>query len=334
MNTGPLTGVSVVMPVLNEERHLRSAVAQILQQKVSVPLEVVLAIGPSIDATAQIAAELAASDQRIVVVENPSGKTPSALNLAIAAAKFEVIVRVDGHAILTADYIQTALEVLTQTNADVVGGVMAADGISKFEIAVAAAMRSVLGVGPASFHTGGKAGPAPTVYLGVFRREALDRVGGYDESFIRAQDWEMNYRIRKTGGLIWFDPKLEVTYRPRSTIKALAKQYFEYGRWRKEVARTYPETKSLRYLAPPLTVLALIFSLLGLVIGFMAGFAYYTVFLIPIIGYLSLILSGALVIFNKQHLLSLLWQPVVLLIMHMSWGIGFLTSPRNLRAPK
>jgi succinoglycan biosynthesis protein ExoA len=334
MNTGPLTGVSVVMPVLNEEKHLRSAVAKILEQKVSVPLQVVLAIGPSVDATAQIAAELAASDDRIVVVENPSGKTPSALNLAIARAKYEVIVRVDGHAILTANYIQTALEVLAQTKADVVGGVMAAAGISKFEIAVAAAMRSVLGVGPASFHTGGKAGPAPTVYLGVFKREALERVGGYDESFIRAQDWELNYRIRKTGGLIWFDPRLEVTYRPRSTVKALAKQYFEYGRWRKEVARTYPETKSLRYLAPPFTVLALIFSMLGLVTGYLTGFALYQVFFIPIIGYLSLIFIGALVIFNKQKLFTVLWQPVVLLIMHMSWGVGFLTSPRNLRAQK
>ena len=201
MNTGPLTGVSVVMPVLNEAKYLNQAVSEILNQQVSVPIEVVLAVSPSMDETALIAAELAAADPRVVVVANPSGKTPAALNLAIAKAKFEVIVRVDGHAILTENYIQTAITVLQETNADVVGGVMAAAGVSRFEVAVAAAMRSVLGVGPASFHTGGGAGPALTVYLGVFRRAALERVGGYDESFIRAQDWELNYRIRQSGGI-------------------------------------------------------------------------------------------------------------------------------------
>lgn len=331
MNTGPLTGVSVVMPVLNEAKYLNQAVSEILNQQVSVPIEVVLAVGPSTDETALIAAELAAADPRVVVVANPSGKTPAALNLAIAKAKFEVIVRVDGHAILTENYIQTAITVLQETNADVVGGVMAAAGVSRFEVAVAAAMRSVLGVGPASFHTGGGAGPALTVYLGVFRRTALERVGGYDESFIRAQDWELNYRIRQSGGLIWFDPRLEVTYRPRSTIKALAKQYFNYGKWRREVARTYPETKSLRYLAPPLTLLALLSSAGLLITSYVLGAGFYLIFLVPIAGYLSLILTGSVLIFNKKHLSSLLWQPLVLLTMHMCWGAGFLTSPKNLR---
>jgi glycosyltransferase involved in cell wall biosynthesis len=332
MNTGPLTGVSVVMPVLNEAKYLSQAVSQILNQQVSVPIEVVLAVGPSTDETELIAAELAAADNRVVVVANPTGKTPAALNLAIAIAKFDVIVRVDGHAILPTNYIQTAIDVLQKTNADVVGGVMAAAGVSNFEVAVAAAMRSALGVGSASFHTGGDAGPALTVYLGVFRRSALDRVGGYDESFIRAQDWELNYRIRQSGGLIWFDPRLEVTYRPRSTVKALAKQYFNYGKWRREVARTYPATKSLRYLAPPLTVLALISSAALLVLNSILDADFSLVLLAPIAGYLSLILIGSVVIFNKKHFMSLLWQPVVLLTMHMCWGAGFLTSPKNLRA--
>ena len=79
-------------------------------------------------------------------------------------------------------------------------------------------------MGAASFHPGGQEGPALTVYLGAFRREALDRVGGYDEAYVRAQDWEMNHRIRGSGGLIWFTPGMEVTYRPRSTVKALASQ--------------------------------------------------------------------------------------------------------------
>ena len=332
MNTGPLTGVSVVMPVLNEAKHLSAAVAEILAQQVSVSIELVLALGPSTDQTNQIAEKLAQADSRIKLVTNPTGKTAAALNLAIAQSKYEVIVRVDGHSLLTPNYIQIALNVLAETGADVVGGVMAATGRTRFEKAVAAAMRSALGVGPARFHTGGGAGETKTVYLGVFKRSAIDRVGGYDETFIRAQDWEMNYRIRQTGGKVWFDPRLEVTYRPRSSIKLLAKQYFEYGRWRREVARTYPETKSLRYLAPPVTVSALLTSILLLLVTTAFGLGWAWLFFVPIAGYLSLILVGSILIFNKKDLLTLLWQPIVLLTMHMSWGVGFLTSPRNLRA--
>ena len=332
MNTGPLTGVSVVMPVLNEAKHLSAAVTEILAQQVSVPIELVLALGPSTDQTNQIAEKLAQADSRIKLVTNPTGKTAAALNLAIAQSKYEVIVRVDGHSLLTPNYIQIALNVLAETDADVVGGVMAATGRTRFEKAVAAAMRSALGVGPARFHTGGGAGETKTVYLGVFKRSAIDRVGGYDETFIRAQDWEMNYRIRQTGGKVWFDPRLEVTYRPRSSIKLLAKQYFEYGRWRREVARTYPETKSLRYLAPPVTVSALLTSILLLLVTTAFGLGWAWLFFVPIAGYLSLILVGSILIFNKKDLLTLLWQPIVLLTMHMSWGVGFLTSPRNLRA--
>ncbi len=332
MNTGPLTGVSVVMPVLNEAKHLSAAVTEILAQQVSVPIELVLALGPSIDQTNEIAAQLAQADSRIKLVSNPTGKTAAALNLAIAQSKYSVIVRVDGHSLLTPNYIQIALNVLAETDADVVGGVMAATGRTRFEKAVAAGMRSALGVGPARFHTGGGAGETKTVYLGVFKRSAIDRVGGYDETFIRAQDWEMNYRIRKTGGKVWFDPRLEVTYRPRSSVRALAKQYFEYGRWRREVARTYPETKSLRYLAPPLTVSALLISMVLLLVSTALGQTWSWIFFVPIAGYLSLILVGSILIFNKKNLLTLLWQPVVLLTMHMSWGVGFLTSPRNLRA--
>jgi glycosyltransferase involved in cell wall biosynthesis len=320
------------MPVLNEAKHLSAAVAEILAQQVSVPIELVLALGPSTDQTNQIAEKLAQADSRIKLVTNPTGKTAAALNLAIAQSKYEVIVRVDGHSLLTPNYIQIALNVLAETGADVVGGVMAATGRTRFEKAVAAAMRSALGVGPARFHTGGGAGETKTVYLGVFKRSAIDRVGGYDETFIRAQDWEMNYRIRQTGGKVWFDPRLEVTYRPRSSIKLLAKQYFEYGRWRREVARTYPETKSLRYLAPPVTVSALLTSILLLLVTTAFGLGWAWLFFVPIAGYLSLILVGSILIFNKKDLLTLLWQPIVLLTMHMSWGVGFLTSPRNLRA--
>ncbi|MGH3098634.1 MAG: glycosyltransferase family 2 protein, partial [Streptosporangiales bacterium] len=246
-------GVSVVMPVLNEERHLCAAVDGILGQDYTGEIEVVLAIGPSRDRTDEVAQELAA-DPRVRVIDNPDGHTPHGLNAAVREAKHDILVRVDGHSVLPADYVRTAVSVLEDTGADNVGGLMAAEGTTGLERAVACAMSSRLGVGSARFHTGGDAGPAETVYLGVFRRSALDRVGGYDETFHRAQDWEMNHRIRETGGVVWFTPQLRVAYRPRSSFAALARQYCSTGSWRWRVMMLHPETVSARYLAPPAAV--------------------------------------------------------------------------------
>lgn len=314
--------ISIVIPVLNEERHLREAVRQVLAQRYAGPIEVVLAIGPSQDRTQEVADAIAAEDPRVTVVPNPTGRTPNALNAAIGASRSGIIARVDGHAMLPEDYLQVAVETLEETGADNVGGVMAAEGVTPFEKAVARAMTSKIGVGGARFHTGGTAGPADTVYLGVFRREALERVGGYDEHFQRAQDWEMNHRIRETGGLVWFQPRMRVSYRPRPTVKALAQQYFHYGRWRRVVARTHEGTINLRYLAPPAAVLAIL-------AGLAVSPFFWPGLLIPA-GYLAAILAGSAVTGSGLPTASLVRLPLVYVAMHMSWGWGFLTSPKRL----
>ena len=312
------TAVSVVMPVLNERRHLREAVARVLEQDLDGDLELVLALGPSTDGTDAVAADLAAEDPRIRLVRNPTGRTPSALNAAVAASTHSVIARVDGHAVLPPGYLRTALAVLAQTGADNVGGIMDAQGVTDVERAIAAAMRSRLGVGSARFHTGGEAGPAETVYLGVFRRTALARVGGYDEHFARAQDWEMNHRIRSTGGTVWFTPELRVTYRPRADLKALARQYFQYGRWRRVVARRHAGTMSARYLAPPTLVAALAISL--------AVSPWLPVALMVPAGYAGALVLGSLALEPGLPWRSKAVLPAVLAVMHLSWGIGFVTS--------
>ena len=246
--------VSVIMTVVNEERHLAHAVDRLLAQDYPGELDIVIAVGPSKDRTRAVAQGIADANPHVSVVDNPSGKTPSGLNAAIGAGSGEVVVRIDGHAMVPADYVRTGVRILEETGADNVGGIMAAEGTTDFERAVARAMTSRFGVGGASFHVGGEPGPALTVYLGCFRRAALERVGGYDETMVRAQDWEMNLRIRQTGGVVWFTPEMHVTYRPRHTLRALARQYHDYGRWRREVARRHPDTLSLRYLAAPATV--------------------------------------------------------------------------------
>jgi glycosyltransferase involved in cell wall biosynthesis len=314
-------GISVILPVLNEQAHLEDSIRAILSQNYQGNFEVILALGPSADSTDRIARSLAAEDSRVKLVQNPSGRTAAGLNIALNTSTQEVVVRVDAHAEIPQDYLHLVVEILRETGAVNVGGVMGADGVTDFEMAVAAAMRSPFGVGGSRFHIGGKAGYVDTVYLGAFIRQAVVDAGGFDERFVRAQDWELNYRLRQNGGTIYFDPRLHVTYRPRSNYRKLAKQYFEYGRWRRVIARKYPQTINYRYLAPPL-------ALIGTFLSLLAGTIFDPSLYLPAATYLTFIAITPLFISkNLTH------YPLLLLIlptMHFSWGLGFLTSPRKL----
>ena len=317
----PKREISVILPVLNEEKYLEDAVKAILAQRYDGKIEVILAVAPSVDKTAEIAQRLHINDPRVVIVENPTGRTAAGLNLAIAQSNYSIIVRVDGHSNIPENYCQLVSEILESTGAVNVGGVMAAQGQSLFERSVARAMRSPLGVGASRFHTGGNAGEVDTVYLGAFRKEALIAIGGFDERFTRAQDWELNFRLRQAGGVVYFDPRLVVTYRPRSTVKALSRQYFEYGRWRRVVSRRHQGTINYRYLAPPFTVAATTISLL---LGWLISPVLFT----PALVYAVFILIASVLIGKSAG--EILCLPTILLTMHLSWGLGFLTSPKSL----
>jgi glycosyltransferase involved in cell wall biosynthesis len=316
----PHPSISVILPILNEEAHLKGAINSILSQDYQGKTEVILAVGPSHDRTLEIAQQLSQQDSRVVIVANPTGRTAAGLNLALKKSQSPVIVRVDGHAQIPNNYLSLVVEILNKTGAVNVGGVMAAVGTTPFENAVAGAMRSPLGVGASRFHTGGEAGVVDTVYLGAFRREALLEIGGFDERFTRAQDWELNFRLRENGGVVYFDPRLHVTYRPRSTVKALAKQYFEYGRWRRVVSRKHSGTINYRYLAPP-------FALVGFSVSLLAGFIAPILFTPAAIYALFVLLASIKIASNLREYFLLL---AVIPTMHFAWGAGFISSPKTL----
>ncbi len=317
----PEPKISVILPVLNESKYLEEAVNAILDQDFIGEFEIVLAVGPSHDGTENIAKALEKKDSRVVIVANPTGRTAAGLNCALAATRYSIIVRVDGHSKIPKNYLALAYEILKESSAVNVGGIMAAQGQSTFEKSVARAMRSPLGVGASRFHTGGGAGSVDTVYLGAFRKQALLAVGGFDERFTRAQDWELNFRLRAAGGTVYFDPRLVVTYRPRGSVKALAKQYFEYGRWRRVVSRRHEGTINYRYLAPPFTVL-------GVLASIVFGALVSPFLFIPALTYALFILAASARI--GKSLAEFVCLPLILLTMHMTWGIGFLTSPKSL----
>jgi succinoglycan biosynthesis protein ExoA len=320
--------VSVVMPVRNEERHLPASVAQILGQQYDGELELIIALGPSKDATERIAQELAASDGRIRLVQNPCGKTPAGLNAAVGSSNHDIIVRVDGHGLLLPGYVERAVLLLESTGAANVGGRMDAVGVTGFEQAVARAYSSKVGLGGGSFHVGGAEGPAESVYLGVFRREVLERLGGFDEHYQRAQDWELNHRIRQSGETVWFSPDLSVTYRPRSSWTELVRQFFHTGRWRREVIRQHPGTVSARYLAPPIVTAVIVAGVLAGVVAPVTGLPLLHAGWLAPLAYSAGVLLASFREGRELSWRARAWLPAVLATIHLSWGAGFVFGRR------
>jgi hypothetical protein len=216
--------------------------------------------------------------------------------------------------------VQRAVETLRRTGAANVGGVQRAAGTTDFEQAVADAMSSPFGTGDATFHYGGAEGPTDTVYLGVFDRTAIEQVGLYDERLLRNQDYELNIRLREAGGLVWFDPELSASYRPRSSLKDLARQYFDYGRWKRSVVRQHPRSVRWRQALPPAVTTAV-------VAGAIAGLAWRKALLLPA-GYLaSVAVAAAITGTSAERRARLL---AIFPTMHLSWGVGFLIGSAGL----
>lgn len=324
--TDETPGVSYVMPVLNEVAHIEAAVLSLVAQDYRGAFEVVLALGPSVDGTNDVIAALAAADPRIRRIDNDLGSTPGGLNAAIRASTFPVVIRVDAHSVLPTDYTRIAVSTLLRTGADNVGGIMEAKGETPFERAVARAYGARAGLGGTPHHVGGKEGPSETAYLGVFQRRRLVEVGMFDEGIKRGQDWELNRRLRATGGTVWFTPELRVTYRPRSSLRALVRQFVATGLWRGELARRYPASNSLRYLIPPLMVLGVtlgvVLGIIGLAtLGTPAGWLALAL-AVPAL-YLLFVILATIPVIGSDGVRSALWFLVVLPCIHFAWGIGF-----------
>ena len=176
---------------------------------------------------------------------------------------------------------------------------------------------SLLGAGDSRYKIGGRGGPTDMVYLGVFRREALEAVGGFDETIAHNQDYELNWRLRSAGGVVWLDPALEVRYHPRNSLMALSKQYFNYGRSKSVVLKRHPLSVRWRQLAPPALVLGLLVSAVSSLAG-----SWGLALILPVT-YLVVLALGACVLGVRKRDGAASLLPLVLATMHLSWGIGF-----------
>ena len=252
------------------------------------------------------------------VVPNPEGSAAAGLNQALAVATGEVVVRCDAHAVLPPDYVARAVDTLQRTGAANVGGQRRAVGDTFFERAAALAVTTLLGVGDARHHRGGREGPTDTVYLGTWRRETLDAVGGFNPHLQRNQDYELNWRLREASGTVWFDPALVVEYRPRGSLWGLAKQYFDYGRWKAAMLRQHPRSLRWRQLAAPTLVVGLLASLAAALLGHGVALLFPLAYLVALTAW-----SVAIGLARREPAALLL--PLALATMHLCWGVGALT---------
>ena len=311
--------MSVVVPVRDEvPAAIAEALASVAAQDYGGRIEVVVADGSGVPA---------AAPPGVRVVANPAGGAAAGLNAAVAAASHDIVVRCDGRCVLPPDYVRTAVRTLERTGAANVGGRQRPVGRTPFERAVALAMTTPLGAGDARYRLGGAAGPVDTVFLGVFRRAALEAAGGFDETLLKNQDYELNWRLRRAGGTVWFDPALGVAYRPRGSLAALARQYHGYGRWKRVVARRHPRSLRWRQLAAPLLALGLAASAAGAVAAAFAEPARGVLAVAAAAApgaYALVLLAGSAAVGARRRDRAALRLPLVLATMHLAWGSGFL----------
>jgi len=309
--TGPLPGVTVALPVLDEAAHIDCCLRSVLSQTYPRIVEILVVDGGSVDATREIASRFPG----VRVLENPGRRQSAGLNVALREARGDVLVRVDGRTTVAPDYVDRCVSALTQTGAALVGGPIEPDGTTWIERSVGAALTSTLGAGPARFrNTKAAADWTDIVYLGAARVDVLRRLGGYDEEFSTNEDGELLYRLSREGG-VWFDPTIRSTYRPRGSFLTFMRQYFTYGIGRAATVRKYPASLRPRQLAAPLLVL-------GLLSPWRRKVA---------LAYLAVVVSAAGAE-TREDPAAGAGMAVALPVMHLSWGVGFLVGwLRSLR---
>jgi succinoglycan biosynthesis protein ExoA len=306
--------VSVVIPALNEARYIESCLKSILAQEIDGELEVIVADGDSSDDTAAIARRLGAR-----VAANPGRSIPAGLNRGLELVRSEVFVRFDAHSEMAPGYLMACLRALAdERDAANVGGWCEPVAESPWGRAIGAALASPLGVGNARLwrkpRPGSSRHEVETVPFGCFRTSALREVAGWREDILANEDFELNYRLRRHGWRIVFDPQIRSIYRPRETYTKIVSQYWRYGRWKAIVLADAPRSLEPRQLAPP--------ALLAV----MGAAPFSRRLRLALLVYAGVIAAATL---NSRGG----WRTAPTLIsMHVAWGAGFLTEclTRNL----
>jgi succinoglycan biosynthesis protein ExoA len=321
--------VSVLTPVLDEAAGIRAAARTMLAQRFDGEIEFIFIDGRSRDGTAEEIRKLAANDRRVRLLDNPERRTPDALNLGLRAARGEFVARMDAHTLYPADYLALGVERLRRGDVEHVSGPQLPRGAGPWSRRAALALGCRLGTGGASFrHAGDRETEVRSGFTGVWRRETLERHGGWDDGWPINQDAELAARIAAEGGRLVCLPAMAADYIPRESLRALARQYFRYGLYRAKTSRRHPESMARSHLLPPAVVLAA------------AGAAaarppLRSLARAALASYAAVLCVNALAAAARGdgEARDAAWLPVVLVAMHLPWGAGFLLGAARFGPP-
>jgi len=314
--------ITLILPVRNEGKYIRQCLDAILTQDYPLDkMEILVADGMSTDETRSIVKQYQETYPQVRLIDNPGKIVPTGMNIALRRAKGEIIIRVDGHCMIAPDYVRKCVEYLGDESVAGVGGPMETIGEDEISRTIAIAMSSPFGVGNSTFRTvSGKSMFVDTVPFPAFRRETIDRVGMYDEELVRNQDDEYSYRVRELGGKLLLAADVRSRYFSRGSLKSLWKQYFQYGFYKVRVLQKHPHQMSIRQFVPPVFVMSVVIALLLTII-----FPWGWIMLALITGsYLAANLTASILTAAKKGWKRLRLLPVTFVILHLSYGFGFI----------
>lgn len=322
MDSHTLPYVTVVVPCRNEKAHVGSFLKSLALQDYSPDrFEVIIADGMSDDGTRQVLEDHSRQNPHLRVIDNHKLQVPAGLNVAIGAARGNVILRMDVHTEYDRDYIRECVRVLGETRADNVGGPAMTRSHGFVQSAIALAYHSPFSCGGARFHNVSYEGYVDTVTYGCWKREAFERFGLFDEELARNQDDEHNLRLIRAGGKVWQSPAIRSWYHPRASLGALFRQYAQYGYWKVRVIQKHGTPASPRQLVPGGFVGTLILLTLLLPLGETVRWLWLGV----VSAYTMANLAASLVTCvraGKWRFLPVM--PLVFAAYHLGYGWGFL----------
>jgi glycosyltransferase involved in cell wall biosynthesis len=324
-NSNPL--VSIVLPCRNEQGHIQACLQSALyQDPPEGGFEILVADGMSTDGTREYLQQMAKQHPQIRILDNPGRIVSTGLNAAIRAARGDIIVRMDAHTIYAPDYVQQCLAVLSETGADNVGGPMQTTAETFMESAIRSVFHSAFAVGGARSHQPDYEGYADTVIYGCWRKSVFERIGYFDEELVRNQDDEHNLRLTRSGGKIYQSTRIRSWYHVRGSLKALFRQYMQYGYWKALVIRKHQAPASFRHLVPGTFVGSL--CLLAAVGLFWSPALWGAVGLAVLYSTAALVVSLVTAARTQWALLPVL--PIVVWCFHFGYGYGFLRGILDL----
>ena len=284
-------------------------------------MEVIVIDGMSTDATREIVAEIAKTDTRVRLLDNPKQIAPTALNIGTRESKGEIVIRVDGHCEIARDYVSRCVAHLENGEADGVGGPIETIGEGFVAKAIAVAMSSKFGVGGSAFRTIDDQNIlVDTIAFPAYRRSVIETAGGYDEEMVRNQDDEYNFRLRKMGFKLLLASDVRSRYHSRATVRKMISQFAQYGFWKVRVLQKHPRQMSLRHFIPSIFVFVLLVSL------FLSLFIYFAwwFFFVSLGSYVLANLACSLIVGKREGLKYVAILPFVYLSIHLSYGFGML----------